>query len=60
MLLARVAAGLNFVNKPVERPERAKSLPFAASALKAVLEPHAIDRDKQGPALDLPVANGRD
>jgi len=58
VLLARVAVGLNFVNKPLEAPERAKALLFAASELKAFLKLHAIDWDKQGATLDLPAGGG--
>lgn len=57
VLLARVAVGLNFVNKPLEAPERAKALLFAAAELKTFLKLHTIDWDKQGATLDLPVGD---
>jgi hypothetical protein len=40
VLLARVAVGLNFVNKPLDAPGRARALLFAASELKTFLKPH--------------------
>jgi class 3 adenylate cyclase len=54
VLLARVAVGLNFVNKPLEPAGRVKALLFAASELKSFLKLHAVEWDKQGAPLGLP------
>jgi CheY-like chemotaxis protein len=50
-LLARVAAGLNFVNKPLAAKNRLVALLYGAICLKDYLKFQGIDWPKEGPAL---------
>ena len=50
-LLARVAAGLNFVNKPISERSRRKGFLYAASNLKDYLKVLGVEWPKHGPAF---------
>jgi hypothetical protein len=52
-MLARVAAGLNYANKPMSHAARFKSLLFAAKELKGYVKFQDIDWPKQGQTLDI-------
>ncbi len=51
-MLARVAAGLNFVNKPLTPEARCKALLYGANSLKHYLKFHSVDWPKHGPSLN--------
>ncbi|MEM7222347.1 MAG: tetratricopeptide repeat protein [Pseudomonadota bacterium] len=57
MLLARVAAGLNFVHKRVPDRWRIMALIYAAANLGAYIKLHGIDWPKNGPEVLLPELN---
>jgi len=50
-MLARVAAGLNYANKPMTRAARVKALLFAAKELKGYVKFQNIDWPKEGRTL---------
>ncbi|MDX1433445.1 MAG: BTAD domain-containing putative transcriptional regulator [Gammaproteobacteria bacterium] len=52
-LLARVAAGLNFANKPISERSRRKAFLYAAANLKDYLKIHDARWPKHGPAFSL-------
>jgi len=52
-LLARVATGLNFVNKPISERSRRKAFVYAASNLKDYLKVLNVDWPKHGPAFSI-------
>lgn len=53
VLLARVAAGLNYANKPIADQHRHLAFLYAAYSLKAYLKLNNVDWPKYGPTLDL-------
>jgi TolB-like protein len=52
-LMARVAAGLNFANKPISQPSRRKAFLYAASNLKDYLKITDVDWPKHGPPFSI-------
>ena len=52
-LLARVACGLNFVNKPISERSRRKAFLYAASNLKDYLKILNVEWPKHGPAFSI-------
>ena len=55
-LLARVAVGLNFVNKPISAESRRKAFMYAASNLKDYLKINAVEWPKHGPPFGTQAA----
>ena len=51
--LARVAAGLNFCNKPIDPRDRRKAFLYAASNLKDYLKVHNVEWPKHGPPFRI-------
>ena len=52
-LLARVASGLNFANKPISERSRRKAFVYAASNLKDYLKILNVEWPKHGPAFSI-------
>ncbi|MEM9221720.1 MAG: hypothetical protein AAGB11_04870 [Pseudomonadota bacterium] len=51
MLLARIAAGLNFTHKRISKTSRQMAFLYAAANLKEYLELHRLDWQKDGPVF---------